>query len=81
MRTLNRLTTMYLEHAQLQAERRKAMTFKDWIEQTDKFIQFNDYPVLENSGRVTTAAAKRHAEERYEIYDRARKKELEAIEL
>lgn len=81
MRTLNRLTTMYLDHAQLQAERREAMTLKDWIAQTDKFIQFNDYPVLDNPGRVTTAAAKRHAEERYEIYDRARKKELEGVEL
>lgn len=81
MRTLNRLTTMYLDYAQLQAERRKEMTLKDWIEQTDKFIQFNDYPVLDNPGRVTTAAAKRRAEERYEIYDRARKKELEGAEL
>ena len=81
MRTLNRLTTMYLDYAQMQAERREAMTLRDWIEQTDKFIQFNEYPVLDNPGRVTMAAAKRHAEERYEIYDRARKKELEGDEL
>lgn len=77
MRTLNRLTTMYLDYAQMQAERREAMTLRNWIEQTDKFIQFNEYPVLDNPGRVTMAAAKRRAEERYQIYDRARKKELE----
>lgn len=81
LKTLNRLTTMYLDYAEMQAERRVEMTMKDWIEQTDKFITFNDYPVLTDAGRINRTAAEHKAHERYALFDRARNSELEGQQL
>ena len=81
LRTLNRFTTMYLDYAQLQTERRVGMTMKDWLAQTDKFITFNDYPVLEDSGRISRVAAEQKAHERYALFDKARKAPLEGQQL
>lgn len=81
LKTLNRFTTMYLDYAQLQAERRVEMTMKDWLAQTDKFITFNDYPVLQDSGRISRVAAEHKAHERYALFDKARKEPLEGQQL
>ncbi len=81
METLNRLTVMYLDYAKLQAERRNPMTLDDWVNRTDRFIEFNDYPVLTHAGQTSMEAAKKKVAERYEVFDKARKKELEGREL
>lgn len=81
LRILNRLTTMFLDHAQMQAERRVTMTLGDWVTQTDKFINFNDFPVLQDNGRISKDAAEHKANERYMLFDRARKHELEGEQL
>lgn len=72
IRTLNRLTTMFLDYAQLRAEQRKQMTLSDWEKQADKFIDFNDYPVLDDAGRITKDQADAKAIERFEAFDAAR---------
>lgn len=38
----NRIVTMYLDYAELQAENHNAMTMKDWGEKLNAFLQFND---------------------------------------
>lgn len=43
---LERIVTMYLDFAELQAERQKPMKMKDWITKLDAFLQFNEYEVL-----------------------------------
>jgi hypothetical protein len=40
---------MYLDYAEFQAKNYKAMTMEDWIEKLDKFLQFNEQEILENS--------------------------------
>ncbi|MFD5868317.1 RhuM family protein [Corynebacterium sp. NPDC060344] len=80
MRTLNRLSTMFLDYAQLQAEQRKQMTLSDWEKQADKFIDFNDFPVLDDAGRITKDQADAKAIERFEAFDAARtRSEAEAM--
>ncbi|GFK19244.1 DNA-binding protein [Corynebacterium glutamicum] len=81
MKTLNTFTTMYLDYAELQTKRRVGMTMQDWLAQTDKFILFNDYPVLEDSGRISRDAAEHKAHERYALFDKARKAPLEGQQL
>jgi len=49
LRGLNRIVTMYLDFAELQAERHNAMKMGDWIGKLDGFLQFNDYKVLKDS--------------------------------
>lgn len=81
LKTLNRLTSMYLEYAEMQAERRQEMTLEDWIERTEKFITFNEYPVLQDAGRISKQSAEHKAHERYAAFDRARKEELHGKQL
>lgn len=80
IRTLNRLTTMFLDYAQLQAEQRQQMTLSDWEKQADKFIDFNDFPVLDDAGRISKKQADAKAIERFEVFNDARNRsEAEAV--
>lgn len=65
---LNRIVVMFLDYAQNQAERHTLMQMEDWVKRLDAFLQFNEYDVLNNAGKVTTAVAKALAEAQYEIY-------------
>ena len=66
---------MYLDYAELQAERQNAKTMEDWIEKLDGFLEFNDYEILQDAGNVSAKVAKELAEDEYEkfrpIQDRA----------
>jgi len=54
---LNRIVNMYLDYAENQASRHKAMSMKDWAERLDKFLEFNEYQILKGKGRVSRKAA------------------------
>lgn len=60
--TLNRIVTMYLDFAELQAKRSQVMYMKDWVEKLNAFLQFNERDILENKGKVTHEIAKAFAE-------------------
>ncbi len=66
--SLNRIVSMYLDYAELQANNRKIMTMKDWITKLDAFLQFNEKDILTNAGAVTAEIAKAFAEDQYEKY-------------
>ncbi len=68
IKELNRVVTMYLDYAENQAERQKAMYMKDWIEKLDAFLKFNDYEVLTDAGKVTAEVAKALALKEYEKF-------------
>ncbi len=65
IKSLERIVTMYLDFAELQAERQTPMKMSDWVVKLDAFLQFNDYEVLQNAGNVSAAVAKRLAEQEY----------------
>ena len=65
IKSLERIVTMYLDFAELQAERQTPMKMRDWVVKLDAFLQFNDYEVLQDTGKVSAAVAKRLAEEEY----------------
>lgn len=58
LKELNRIVTMYLDFAELQAERQVAMTMKDWVGRLDAFLEFNDYEILNNTGKISAIVAK-----------------------
>lgn len=68
MKSLNRIVTMYLDYAESQAERQNAMTMADWIEKLDGFLEFNDYEILQDAGKVSAKVAKKLAAEEYEKF-------------
>jgi len=65
LRQLNRVVTMYLDFAELQAERRITMTMVDWVERLNGFLKFNDYEILQDAGSVSAKVAKELAETEY----------------
>ena len=68
LKNLNRIVTMYLDFAELQAERQIPMKMQDWIERLDAFLQFNQFEILNNPGKVTAAVARETAEKEYEKF-------------
>ena len=68
LKSLNRIVTMYLDYAESQAERQNAMTMEDWIEKLDGFLEFNDYMILQDAGKVSAKVAKKLAEDEYEKF-------------
>ena len=57
LKDLNRIVTMYLDYAELQAENHNAMTMKDWIEKLNVFLQFNGKEILHNAGQISAMVA------------------------
>ncbi len=53
LNTLNRLVSMYLDYAEDRAERQIPMSMKDWAERLDKFLEFYEYAVLKNKGKIS----------------------------
>ncbi len=72
LKNLNRIVTMYLDYAELQAENHNAMTMNDWIEKLNAFLQFNGKDILHNSGKISHRVAQELA---YKEYDKFRKKQ------
>ncbi len=68
LNNLNRIVSMYLDYAELQANNRKIMYMQDWVGKMDAFLQFNEKEILTNAGKVTAEIAKAFAESEYEKY-------------
>lgn len=62
---LNRIVSMYLDYAENQAERQIPMTMEEWAQKLDAFLQFNDYKVLQDAGRISHEIALQLAEKEY----------------
>lgn len=65
---LNRIVTMYLDYAENQAKKGKIMTMKEWSGKLDAFLDFNDYDLLKDAGKIKTDVAKKFAEKEYEKF-------------
>ena len=50
---LNNIVNMYLDYAENQARRHKLMSMEDWAIKLDKFLEFNEYELLENKGKIS----------------------------
>lgn len=58
-----------LDYAENQASRQIPMRMADWVEKLDAFLQFNEYDVLKNAGKVSHEVAKELAEKQYEAFN------------
>ncbi len=65
---LNRIVSMYLDFAELQAINRKMMYMRDWILKLDAFLQFTEREILNDAGTVSAEIAKAFAENEYEKF-------------
>ena len=68
--TLNRVVTMYLEFAELQALNRKPMYMGDWISKLDDFLKLSEREILTHAGTVSHERALDKARQEYEKFRR-----------
>lgn len=68
IKALDRVVAMYLDYAENQAARNIAMKMADWIQKLDAFLQFNEYDVLQNAGKVSRAVADQLACQEFEKF-------------
>src|SRR3990167_7640512 len=77
---LNRIVTMYLKFAEMQALSHKPMTMKDWIRKLDDFLKVSDRDLLSHSGKISHEAALKKAHEEYGKFHRIELTEITEIE-
>lgn len=75
---LNRIVSMYLDFAEMQAKRGVIMYMKDWVQRLDAFLQFNEVDILKDAGRVSHEVALALAEKEFEKYNVKQDKELKS---
>ena len=64
---------MFLDTAELRANRRQMMTLPDWDLVLERFMAGNQLPILEGGGTVSAAAAEEVVDERYAVFDAGRR--------
>ena len=68
MNYLERIVSLYLDYAELQAERKIPMSMEDWAKRLDGFLEFNGNELLTGPSKISAEQAKLHAETEYEKY-------------
>jgi len=65
---LNRIVTMYLDFAEMQAQRGILMRMNDWVSKLDAFLKFNERQILSDAGKVSHEVAEALALKEYEKF-------------
>jgi hypothetical protein len=73
--SLNRLTVIFLETAELRVKERKDLTLPYWRDNVDKLLAFNERPLLAGTGRISHAQMEKQVSAVYEQFDARRKAE------
>ncbi len=72
--TLNRLVTIFLESAELQAKSRRDITIKFWKENADRILDFHGKIVLQGKGSISSSLMEQKVHEIYDQFNEKRKK-------
>ena len=68
LQTLNRIVSLYIEFAELQALDRRPMTMRNWVEKLDEFLTISGRELLDHAGQVSADTARAKAEREYHRY-------------
>jgi len=68
LQTLNRIVSLYIEFAELQALGRKPMTMRNWVEKLDEFLKVSGRELLDHAGHISAETARAKAEREYDRY-------------
>ncbi len=75
LKAMNHIVDMYLDYAELQASRGRLMKMGEWEARLNAFLQFNDFEVLANKGKITREVANALSEEEYSEFRRSQDKQ------
>ena len=77
---LNRIVSMYLDFAELQALNRKPMHMRDWLTKLDDFLKLSGRDILPDAGKISHDEALEKAHAEYERYHQTRINEPSPVE-
>lgn len=75
---LNLIVSQYLDFAELQATRQKAMTMQQWIDKLDEFLKISDSSVLVGAGKIKHEQAMIKAKREFKKYRDEEMRRLES---
>ena len=79
--TLNRIVSLYLDFAELQAQSHKPMYMKDWIQKLDDFLKLSGKELLTHAGTISAELAKQKANQEYNKFKERTQYELSPVEI
>lgn len=79
--TLNRIVSLYLDYAELQAKEHKPMYMSDWIQRLDDFLKLSGKELLQHAGTISAKLAKEKADAEYNKFEERTRNELSPVEL
>ncbi len=79
--SLNKIVTMYLDHAEEMAKEGIPMHMSDWRKVLDEFLKFERKDILEGAGKISHQLAIQKALKEYEKYDKARIETMKLLKL
>ena len=79
--TLNRIVSLYLDFAELQAEEHRPMYMKDWIAILDDFLRISRKDILTHAGSISAKLAKAKADAEYDKFKERTRNELTPVEI
>ena len=78
LNVLNLIVSQYLDFAELQATRQKAMTMQQWIDKLDEFLKISDSSVLVGAGKIKHEQAMVKAKREFKKYRDEEMRQLES---
>ena len=81
IKMLNRIVSLYLDFAELQAEAHRPMYMKDWISVLDDFLRLSRKDILNHAGKISAQLAKAKADAEYGKFKERTKNTLSAVEM
>ena len=79
--TLNRIVSLYLDFAELQAQSHTPMYMKDWIEKLDDFLKLSGKKLLTHAGTISAELAKQKADTEYDKFRERSLTQLSPVEI
>lgn len=78
LNVLNLIVSQYLDFAELQATRQRAMTMQQWIDKLDEFLKISDSSVLVGAGKIKHEQAMAKAKREFKKYRDEEMRQLES---
>ena len=79
--SLNRIVSLYLDFAEMQAEEHRPMYMKDWINILDDFLRISRKDILTHAGKISAKLAKEKADTEYDKFKERTKNDLSPVEI
>ena len=81
IKSLNRIVSLYLDFAEMQAEEHRPMYMKDWINILDDFLRISRKDILTHAGNISAKLAKEKADQEYDKFKKRTKNSLSPVEI